>query len=59
MGVPVVANGDIRSEGDVERVRRETGVDGKLSKNEGSGQHLFFAYIALLSASALYSGTSL
>lgn len=29
VNVPVVANGDIRSEGDVECVRRETGVDGE------------------------------
>lgn len=31
VGVPVVANGDIRSEADVERVRRETLVDGECS----------------------------
>ena len=30
--VPVVANGDVRSEGDVERVARETGVDGEFSE---------------------------
>ena len=29
VGVPVVANGDIRCEEDVKRVRAETGVDGK------------------------------
>lgn len=35
VGVPVVANGDIRSEADVERVRRETLVDGECRENTG------------------------
>ena len=38
VGVPVVANGDIRNEVDVVRVREETGVDGEWSRVECSFQ---------------------
>ena len=37
MGVPVVANGDIRCEGDVERVKEATGVNGECRCGFGSG----------------------
>ena len=37
VGVPVVANGDIRSEGDVERVKEATGVNGECGCGFGSG----------------------
>ena len=37
VGVPVVANGDIRSEGDVERVKEATGVNGECGCGFDSG----------------------
>ena len=37
MGVPVVANGDIRSEGNVERVKEATGVNGECGCGCGFG----------------------
>ncbi len=43
MGVPVVANGDIRSEEDVSRVCAETGVAGKRIKS--SYYHVTFTLI--------------
>ena len=29
VAIPVIANGDVRNESDVERVKKETGVDGE------------------------------
>ena len=46
VGVPVVANGDIRSEEDILRVREETGVDGVMSAR------------GILDNPALYAGYS-
>ncbi len=42
VAVPVVANGDIRSEEDVERVKKETGVDGKLTSSTDLGLNNYF-----------------
>ena len=39
VGVPVVANGDIRSEGDVERVKEATGVNGECGCGFDSGKY--------------------
>ena len=45
VGVPVVANGDIRSEGDVERVKEATGVNGECGCGFGSGKILINTHL--------------